>query len=93
MKETVQVKWTGIPVEEKTETMAEEKTNGNGEKRITLEDILAKSKTEQELKAQGDEQLLSRLEEKLFQYGSVDTQEVMDGLRSVLDSEEDEDSD
>lgn len=93
MRETVQVKWTSIRAKEKTEAMAEEKTNDNREKKITLEDILSKSKKEQELKAQGDEQLLSKLEEKLFQYGSVDTQEVMDGLRSVLDSEEDEDSD
>lgn len=76
--------------------MAENEGEGNNkkeEKRITREEIMAMARKAEELKSQGDEQMLSRLEEKLFQYGAVDTQEVMDGLRDVLDSDEDEDSD
>lgn len=65
----------------------------NSNKRITAEDMLAMSRKAQELKAQGDEQMLSKLEEKLFAYGQVETQDVMDGLRSVLEDDEDEDSD
>ena len=70
--------------------MAEEKNNG---KKITAEDMRAMAEKANQLKAQGDEQMLSKLEEKLFKYGQVDTQAVMDGLRSVLDDDEDEDSD
>lgn len=71
--------------------MAEEQKNR--EKKITAEDMRTMAERANQLKAQGDEQMLSKLEEKLFRYGQVDTQEVMDGLRGVLDDDEDEDSD